>query len=147
MPNRDKRGGRRTPAQPAPVSGPGALSQRTDGPVSKNPSNAEQATQSPQRIPGQTYGVGKQLMDQQQSAPLAAAPNTGGIPSPSNSGNGGQGVSLPFDPFGPAENEEMVVDDDDIYIDNPDMFIEELARIESHPDLINLLSQRAIRGM
>lgn len=60
-------GGPRTPANPAPVSGPGALSRRTDG----GPGNAKQ----PIRVPtGGAYGDATSLQQTQQAAPLAASP-------------------------------------------------------------------------
>lgn len=66
---RSRRGGDRQPAKPAATSGPGALSARTDG-------GAGSSTQPIRRIPGVDYGEGKQLVEQQQAAPLAAAPTT-----------------------------------------------------------------------
>jgi len=54
-------GGARTPAQPAPVSGPGALAQRTDG----GPATAQYVT-------GLPYGDGQDFYDLQTSAPLGA---------------------------------------------------------------------------
>lgn len=60
-------GGYRQPSNPAPVSGPGSLSQRTDG---GGPGN-----QQPVRVPtGGSYGDATQLMKLQQAAPLAATP-------------------------------------------------------------------------
>lgn len=60
-------GGYRQPNNPAPVSGPGALSRRTDG---GGPGN-----QQPVRVPtGGAYGDATQLQKLQQSAPLAASP-------------------------------------------------------------------------
>lgn len=60
-------GGYRQPNNPAPVSGPGALSRRTDG---GGPGN-----QQPVRVPtGGSYGEATQLQKLQQSAPLAASP-------------------------------------------------------------------------
>ena len=60
-------GGYRQPSHPAPVSGPGALSRRTDG----GPGNAKQ----PIRVPtGGGYGDATQLRQDQQGAPLAASP-------------------------------------------------------------------------
>lgn len=59
-------GGKRTPANPAPVSGPGALSQRTDG-------------QSAQYVSGLPYGEGQQFMDLQSMATMAG----GAAPTPS----------------------------------------------------------------
>lgn len=55
------RGGQRTPARPAPVSGPGRLSRRTDG-------------KQPMRdIPAQSYGDRADFLDIQSSAPMAKA--------------------------------------------------------------------------
>ena len=56
------------PATPAPVSGPGALSQRTDGGA------VEGMTQPAQAYTGGTYGSNKSTMDQQTSASLAGDP-------------------------------------------------------------------------
>jgi len=61
------RGGYRKPMNPAPVSGPGSLSQRTDGgPADK---------QAARYISGLPYGEGQEMMNIQQSAPMAAAPS------------------------------------------------------------------------
>ena len=65
MAKKRSRGGYRQPNNPAPVSGPGALSARTDG-------GAGSSTQPIRRIPGQAYGEGKALVEQQQAAPLPA---------------------------------------------------------------------------
>lgn len=68
---RSGRGGRRTPAQPAPVSGPGALARRTDG-----------GPAQPTRVaPGGQYGARQAMESLQQAAPMAAG--GGGQPSPS----------------------------------------------------------------
>lgn len=51
-----------TPNNPAPVSGPGALSQRTDGgPADSQPIRA---------LPNAAYGEGKEFRELQQGAPL-----------------------------------------------------------------------------
>lgn len=55
-----ERGGYRAPSNPAPVSGPGALSQRTDG----NPA------QGAKYIPGLPYGEGQQTYANQVAAPM-----------------------------------------------------------------------------
>lgn len=66
------RGGYRQPNNPAPVSGPGALSRRTDG---GGPGN-----QQPVRVPtGGSYGEASQLMNLQQQAPLGASPGGGDL--------------------------------------------------------------------
>ena len=63
-----KQGGYRRPANPAPVSGPGKLSRRTDG----------GPTQGAKYMAGSgKYGEGKALMEAQQSAPMS-----GGTPAP-----------------------------------------------------------------
>jgi hypothetical protein len=54
-------GGMRRPTNPAPVSGPGSLSQRTDG-------------QGAQYMAGGEYGEGQEMMDLQTSAPMAKSP-------------------------------------------------------------------------
>ena len=73
-------GGMRRPANPAPVSGPGAMSQRTDGGPAK-----------PTYVSGMPYGEGQDFYDLQSSAPLgaeAAKPrrargaSQGGVPLP-----------------------------------------------------------------
>jgi hypothetical protein len=61
------RGGRQRPSNPAPVSGPGALSQRTDG-----------GPGQPIRVaPGGDFGERKALVDQQRAAPLASQASPG----------------------------------------------------------------------
>jgi len=54
-------GGERTPANPAAVSPPGALSQRTDG----------GATQAPQVAAGGAYGERSEMLGLQAGSPLA----------------------------------------------------------------------------
>jgi len=79
------KGGARQPSNPAPVSGPGALSRRTDG----GPGDAKQ----PIRVPtGGDYGDATQLMKLQQGAPLAASPG-GNIDLSTLLGGGGDEVT------------------------------------------------------
>jgi hypothetical protein len=54
-------GGMRRPNNPAPVSGPGRLSRRTDG-------------QGARYMAGGEYGEGQEMMDLQTSAPMAKSP-------------------------------------------------------------------------
>lgn len=62
-------GGPRTPSSPAPVSGPGSLSKRTDGP--------QGGGAQPIRVPtGGAYGDASQLRQAEQGAPMGAS--TGG---------------------------------------------------------------------
>jgi hypothetical protein len=67
----DNRGGYQQPTNPAPVSGPGALSKRTDGGAVEG---MQPATQSPKYMPDLGYGKGKENMDNQQAADLAGNP-------------------------------------------------------------------------
>lgn len=57
-----EQGGYRRPSNPAPVSGPGAMSQRTDG------------RQPVRYMSGGPYGEGQEMMDLQSSAPMAETP-------------------------------------------------------------------------
>lgn len=80
-------GGPRTPANPAPVSGPSQLSRRTDG----GPADQKQ----PIRVPtGGEYGDATQMMKMQQAAPLAQSP--GGDVGPIAGLLGGGGSQTPF---------------------------------------------------
>ena len=95
MTTRGQQGGPRQPANPAPVSGPGALSQRTDG----GPGNQKQ----PVRVAsGGAYGERAAAIAQQQAAPMAAGSptstgGTGGTPAAGGSpASGAEGV------FGPT---------------------------------------------
>ena len=84
-------GGRRTPRSPAPVSGPGRLSRRTDG-------GPQQTTQD---MTGMAYGENADFNAIQGAAPLSASQQpSAGRTRPSRSG--GQGVpAVPlFSPTG-----------------------------------------------
>lgn len=72
---RANNGGYRRPANPAPVSGPGALSQRTDG--------GPGAKAAAVKLPDAGYGEQKQFQEIQRGAPIAkggAADPTAGAP-------------------------------------------------------------------
>jgi hypothetical protein len=61
-------GGKRTPRNPAPVSGPGQLSRRTDGgPAQVNA-----------QMTGMAYGENKDFMEIQDGAAMAASPKSRG---------------------------------------------------------------------
>jgi len=73
-------GGARTPNHPAAVSGPGALSQRTDG----GAGNAKQ----PIRVPsGGKYGERQAAEQQQASAPMASSGPLTSAPTGTGGGN------------------------------------------------------------
>lgn len=89
-------GGSRTPKNPAPVSGPGRLSRRTDG--------GPQQTQA--QMTGLGYGENQEFMDIQSSAPLAAAPSV----SNARSGNVPTGRSAAATPlFSPTQRPDEPV--------------------------------------
>lgn len=81
------RGGRRTPASPAPVSGPGGLSRRTDG----GPAPALSSTG------GRPYGERQALEAQEAAAP------TGPSPGPAIGGGGGAAPGPVRDLWRPTE--------------------------------------------
>lgn len=86
----EQQGGYRRPSSPAPVSGPGALSRRTDG-------------QGARYMAGGEYGEGQEMMDLQTSAPMSKAP---AAPRPSRGRSAGQIVDEGMRPtplFAPTE--------------------------------------------
>lgn len=86
-----------TPQRPAAVSGPGALSQRTDG----GPGSSKQ----PIRVPtGGAYGEAKALTEQQQAAPMAA-----GGPGPDGRAPAAGGAVPGGDLFGPTTMPEQPI--------------------------------------
>lgn len=105
-------GGPRTPARPAPVSGPGALSRRTDG-------GPGQPIREPGDLP---YGENAELRTQMQAAPMAAAKPTGRSSLPpdlmSMMGGGSTPMTAPTAlpdeplttgmPFGPGAGPEVL---------------------------------------
>lgn len=102
-------GGARTPARPAPVSGPGALSRRTDG-------GPSQPIREPGGLP---YGENLELRTQQQAAPMAAAGRTSLPPDMAALMGGGatpltDPTALPDEPltagmpFGPGPGPEVL---------------------------------------
>lgn len=72
----DARGGYRRPRHPAPVSGPGKHSKRTDGGPGVTLKQAQRYMQ------GDEYGESKELNELQAGADLAAAPGTQDAPRP-----------------------------------------------------------------
>lgn len=82
-------GGQRTPAKPAPVSGPGALSKRTDG----GPGDTKvQAATAPTGLP---YGDHQQLIQQQGVQPLSKATLPPAAPVAASAGDAGAANPTP----------------------------------------------------
>lgn len=93
------KGGYRQPGSPAPVSGPGALSKRTDGP--------QGGGRQPVRVPtGGQYGQATQLQQLQQGAPVAASPGGDQVQAL-------QGLPIPEGPgaFAPSDQPDVPVTD------------------------------------
>jgi hypothetical protein len=118
----EQQGGKRTPRNPAPVSGPGKLSRRTDGgPAQVNA-----------QMTGMAYGDNEDFMQIQEGARMSASPKPRGAAkapqgSPMGAMGGGSAASLfsetqrpdepvtagaPFGPGGgPSTNQDMSVDE------------------------------------
>jgi hypothetical protein len=91
------KGGYQRPRNPAQVSGPGAMSQRTDGkPSVDNP------RQAARYISGQEYGEGQVINEIAQAAPLAAAPDQG-TTTPMGGGGGMEMRPRPTSMYAPTE--------------------------------------------
>ena len=84
------KGGLQRPANPAPVSGPGKMSQRTDG----GPGQAQRD------LTGGDYGDGKDFREIQSGAPMAQAPSA---PSMGAGPGAGPQVAPPGDLFRASE--------------------------------------------
>jgi hypothetical protein len=79
------RGGNQPPANPAPVSGPGSLSQRTDG----------GPTQPIRSLPNAKYGENKDFVQLQQAAPLAGGGVAPPVPGAPPDGGGQSSPQMP----------------------------------------------------
>ncbi len=105
------------PNQPAPVSGPGAMSKRTDG----GPADSQPIRD----VPGGNYGDRKEMEQIQKGAPMAAAPAPGGsggpMPAPSAPGGLFEPTARPDEPItsgiatgpgdGPSNQQAQVTED------------------------------------
>lgn len=132
------RGGKRTPRKPAPTSGPGALSQRTDG----------GAGQPIRAATDQPYGARQATEGAQAAAPLAAGGGTAPAPSMGGAGGaGGAGSPLqPLDVFGATErpNESVTAGLENqgmMNPDDPDMMLRIIIQAYPHPSLMRLLPE------
>lgn len=97
-------GGYRQPSKPAPVSGPGAHSRRTDG----GPGHHSQVLST---APDQPYGEQKAQLDAQRAAPMGGATP---MPAAAAAGGGGQAAptGVPFqggDFAGPSQRPDEAV--------------------------------------
>ena len=86
----EQQGGYRRPSNPAPVSGPGALSRRRDG-------------QGARYMAGGGYGEGQEMMDLQTSAPMSKAPEQPRMRQPRSSRQVVEEGMRPTPLFAPTE--------------------------------------------
>ena len=84
------RGGYRQPSNPAPVSGPGSLSRRTDG-------------QGARYMAGGEYGEGQEMMDLQTSAPMAKTETAAARPRARAGRQAAPEMARPTPLFAPSE--------------------------------------------
>jgi hypothetical protein len=135
-------GGYRQPQRPAATSGPGALSQRTDG----GAGNAKQ----PIRVPtGGKYGEAKALREQQQAAPMSAG-GSGGAPTaniPPPGGAPGAGMFGPSNrPAEPITAGAPQASAGDPITQNPQAFLRVLATKFPHPAIQRLVDWSVTGG-
>lgn len=118
------RGGTRRPANPAPVSGPGALSQRTDG----GPANPIT------ELPSQGYGQGVALDAQIAGAPIGPPPGPPAAGPPVFQGMNLDDVFAPSThPGGPVGLPPDLLPDDEY------MALRVIYSIDPNPDIAELL--------
>ena len=127
---------RTTPANPAAVSPPGALSQRTDG-------GPGSATQPIRVAAGGPFGSRQELEDAQRAAPLPDRVGASGVPP-----QGGAGPAPPAaadalfgptempGPGGPRGPRNFIPDD-------PDLLLKVIYQTYPHPEIRRLVSDIA----
>ena len=84
------RGGYRQPSNPAPVSGPGSLSRRTDG-------------QGARYMAGGEYGEGQEMMDLQTAAPMSKTEAPAARPRARAGRQAAPEAAMPTPLFAPTE--------------------------------------------
>lgn len=115
------------PQNPAPVSGPGALSRRTDG----GPGNAAQPISA---APGQPFGDRGAQEAQQQAARMAGQPQRPDVFGPSTAPDEPITAGVGIGP-GPGPRQPSLPPD-------PDMMLRAIYSMYPHPDLERLLKRR-----
>lgn len=130
-------GGQRQPTRPAAVSGPGALSRRTDGGAGQ-----------PVRVPsGGAYGERKAATEQQQAAPMAA----GGPSAPVGAGGGSPMPPASGGAFGPTQrpnesNTAGASQAQDVLARDPQVALRVLYAKFPHPSIARLIDWSASGG-
>jgi hypothetical protein len=127
---KNRRGGYRQPAKPAPVATPQG-GQRTDG----GPGSSKQPLR---RLPDADYGANKAFVEQQQAAPL---PVQQGIPTAPN-------VFAPTERPGEPATQGLPIGDgagpQQQIADNTDAILQALYQINPTPTLLEIINNRNI---
>ena len=124
------RGGKRTPANPAAVSGPGALARRTDG-------GAGQPVRS---FPAEFQGQRQGLADLQGAAPMASSPPPGEAPGGAASLPFAQGIGGPTQRPGEPITAGLPGQQSKVLARDPDALIRYLYSLYPHPSIQRLLN-------
>ena len=127
------RGGYQRPTNPAPVSGPGALSQRTDG----GPS------QPIREIPAEQYGDRQANADLQRAAPMAATEGQVRQAAPVSLPTGGilQPTEAPDEsPFAGLPTNDRPHDLHPFFRDDPESYLRALYARYPYPEIARLIS-------
>lgn len=129
------RGGKRTPRNPAPVSGPGALARRTDG------GPGQPVRSFPAEYQGQRQG----LANLQAAAPMSAGPSGGPAQTPPPPS--GPGAAFPDGAFGatqrPTEPITQGLPGGDLARDfggDVDYALRVMYQLYPHPELARLIN-------
>ncbi len=130
---------RTTPASPAAVSGPGALSERTDGGPGSD-------TQPIRVAAGGPFGSRQELEDAQRAAPLPDRSGSGAAPGGPVAGPGGPpppvasealfGPTTQPGPGGPRGPTSFIADD-------PDLLLKTIYQAYPHPEIRRLVNDIA----
>lgn len=133
------RGGYRKPNKPAPVSGPGAMSRRTDG----GPEDQAAA----RWIPQDEYGAATELMDIQRSAPMKDTRKVVPLDAPTDRPSEPITAGAPFGPGpGPSPRAEAPPETQQQPRDDVSLIIRAAYAAHPSPELGSLMSWLEARG-
>ncbi len=132
-------GGYQRPANPAPVSGPGALARRTDG---------VQGEQTVAELPDAQYGEAAAFRESQQQAPLAASqPATPTVPFGAPTQKPGEPVTSGIDLGAGPGSEAMVQARTGASRQVISEALSKLASVSSSDGVVTLLMEAQRRGL
>ena len=131
MPRGSNRGGYRKPNKPAATSGPGALSQRTDG------------TLPVVDYPDVQYGQQQALAQQQAQAPLGGAPGVGAGMAPTQAPDVFAPTELPGEPITEGVPYGAGAGPRTSPIDSTQLFLEAMYANNPHPIIAELINTKS----